>query len=134
MEDLSNNIDAQMLEIMQRNAILGENQDMEFVQRILNPELNINPVQNEDGSTSTHSMSAEVDENGDWFVFPTIENTPEGLKRFMNEDGSVMDNQQVREHLKKTGGDMIPFGKDGEKAIKFSQNYKPQAFKDYRTP
>ena len=131
MEELSDKISEDMEYIQYRNAILEEYKDLEWVQRILNPELNINPVFNDDGTISTHSMSAEVDEDGNWFVFPTIENTQDGMKRFLNEDGSPMDAQSVREHLKQSGGGMIPFGKDKDAAIKFSQNYKPQAFRDF---
>lgn len=130
--DISKDVDKEMAEIMQRNAILGKYKDYEFVQRILDPSLNKNPVQNEDGSTSSHSMAAEVDENGDWFVFPTIGNGEGGLQRYTNEDGSVMDAQQVRALLLETGGEMIPFGKNGDAAINFSQTYKPQSFKDYK--
>ena len=49
----------------------------EFLDRIQNP--NDYPyITNKDGSISTHKMSAEVDENGNWYVFPTIVKMPTG--------------------------------------------------------
>ena len=44
----------------------------EFVQRINNPS-KYPYIRNNDGSISTHRMAAETDEDGNWFVFPTIQ-------------------------------------------------------------
>ena len=44
----------------------------EFVDRINNPN-NYPYIKNKDGSISTHRMAAEVDEKGNWIVFPTIQ-------------------------------------------------------------
>jgi len=44
----------------------------EFVQRINNPA-KYPYIRNNDGSISTHRMAAETDEDGNWFVFPTIQ-------------------------------------------------------------
>jgi hypothetical protein len=49
----------------------------EFVDRIKNPD-NYPSIKNEDGSFSTHRMAAEVDDNGNWYVFPTIVQMPNG--------------------------------------------------------
>jgi len=49
----------------------------EFLDRIQNPE-NYPYITNEDGSISTHKMSAEVDEKGNWYVYPNIVRTPTG--------------------------------------------------------
>ena len=38
----------------------------EFIDRVLNPQKYPYIY----GSVSTHEMAAEVDENGNWFVFP----------------------------------------------------------------
>ena len=115
------------------NEFLSQHSDKEFVRRILDPSLNVNPVENEDGSVSTHSMSAESDENGDWFVFPTIFNRGDKLERLKNEDGSLMTNQQARVANQKTG-EFIPFGKNGKAAIEFSKNYKTKAFLEANNP
>lgn len=44
----------------------------EFLDRIYNPE-KYPYIENGDGSVSTHRMSAERDEDGTWYVFPTIQ-------------------------------------------------------------
>lgn len=49
----------------------------EFVDRIKNPDKYPN-IKNKDGSFSTHKMAAEVDDNGNWYVFPTIVQMPSG--------------------------------------------------------
>lgn len=117
----------------QLNKFLLEHSDKEFVRRVLDPSLNVNPVQNEDGSTSSHSMAAEVDEEGNWFVFPTVVNKGDRLERLKNPDGSVMDGQQARRANMETG-ELISFGKDKNGAIAFSQLYKPKAFKEFFLP
>tara|TARA_R110000782_G_scaffold103381_4_gene190850 strand:+ start:90 stop:3440 length:3351 start_codon:yes stop_codon:yes gene_type:complete len=94
---------------------LKQNSGMNFVQRAINP--NIFPrINNADGSVSTHLMAAEVDENGDWYAFPTI-----------IQDGSgeliKMSNPEAFDYAKRSG-ENIPFGKDGDGAIDFSINYK----------
>ncbi|MDB4352377.1 hypothetical protein OAA60_02990 [Porticoccaceae bacterium] len=94
---------------------LKQNSGMNFVQRAINP--NIFPrINNADGSVSTHLMAAEVDENGDWYAFPTI-----------IQDGSgeliKMSTPEAFDYAKRSG-ESIPFGKDGNGAIDFSINYK----------
>ena len=55
----------------------------EFVDRINNP--NKYPyIKNKDGSVSTHRMAAEVDEKGNWVVFPTIQFDGKKLVQFKN--------------------------------------------------
>ena len=104
-------------------AFLEGHDDKEFVQRILNPELNTNPLQNPDGTTSTHSMAAEVDESGNWFVFPTVVNDNGGLRR-------IEDPQEAR-RFNQEKGEVIPFGKNAYQAIAFSQQYKTNKFKEF---
>ena len=53
----------------------------EFLDRILNPE-KYPYIKNKDGSVSTHRMAAETDENGNWYVFPTIQFNGKKLTRF----------------------------------------------------
>jgi len=107
---------------MELVKFLQSHSDKEFVRRILDPSLNVNPIRNEDGSISTHSMAAEVDENGNWFVFPTV----------VNEGGKL-----VRKPLRQaqqeaiSSGQVIPFGKNKEQAINFSAGgYKTRAFRN----
>jgi hypothetical protein len=49
----------------------------EFIDRINNPE-KYPYISNEDGSISTHKMRAEVDDKGNWMVFPSIVQLPDG--------------------------------------------------------
>ena len=99
----------------------------EFLDRIENPE-KYPVIQNEDGSISTHEMSAEVDEKGNWFVFPNIVMLETGeLYRFK-------DPMQAKAYNIKTGNflpmrskkEAIDYAKGGYKTpkfIEFGKNY-----------
>lgn len=77
----------------------------EFIDRINNPE-KYPVIKNKDGSVSTHRMAAEVDENGNWFVFPTIVMLPSGeLYEFKN-------NQQAMDYNLRTGNYLPMESKD----------------------
>lgn len=116
------------------DGILEKNKNMEFVQRILDPSLNPEPL-DIGGQSGSHLMSAEVDEDGlygepgNWYAFPTI----------INENGKLVQ-YEAREAMKKNKerGELISFGKDRDSAIDFSKNYKTEEFKNYfqgqRTP
>lgn len=88
----------------------------EFIDRINNPE-KYPVIKNKDGSVSTHRMAAEVDENGNWFVFPTIVMLPSGeLYEFKS-------NQQAMDYNLRTGN-YLPM-KDKDEAIDYaSGGYK----------
>ena len=63
-----------------------------FVDRVKNPD-KYPTIDNEDGSVSTHRMAAEVDENGNWYVFPTIVQMPNGgLYQFKDNRQAMMYN------------------------------------------
>ena len=55
-----------------------------FVKRLNTP--NYPAIQNKDGSVSTHRMAAEVDEKGDWYVFPTIVQRQDGTLTQFNDN------------------------------------------------
>lgn len=95
--------------------ILVENRNKEFVSRIIGTGDRPAPLQNADGSISTHLMAAEKDDKGDWMVFPTIVHSGGGLNKMALKD--------AMRHAKKTG-EYIPFGKDGDSAVEFSARYK----------
>lgn len=77
----------------------------EFIDRINNPE-KYPVIENKDGSVSTHRMAAEVDENGNWIVFPTIVMLPSGeLYEFKS-------NQQAMDYNLRTGNYLPMKGKD----------------------
>tara|TARA_R110000868_G_scaffold75018_1_gene216783 strand:+ start:1556 stop:1915 length:360 start_codon:yes stop_codon:yes gene_type:complete len=61
----------------------------EFIDRINNPS-RYPYITNDDGTTSTHRMAAEVDEDGNWYVFPTIQYI----------DGELVQFKDVREAMK----------------------------------
>jgi len=65
-------------------------QNPEFIDRINNPE-KYPYITNKDNSISTHRMAAEVDENGNWFVFPTIVRLPTGELYQFEDNGQAMD-------------------------------------------
>lgn len=65
-------------------AILEKNKDKDFVKRILAPD-KYPVITNKDGSISTHLMSWGQSDNG-YFVYPTIINTKEGLKRLSDDE------------------------------------------------
>tara|TARA_E500000331_G_scaffold342736_1_gene376717 strand:+ start:2111 stop:2431 length:321 start_codon:yes stop_codon:yes gene_type:complete len=102
----------------------------EFIDRINNPQ-KYPTIRNEDGSVSTHRMAAEVDENGNWFVFPTIVQLPDG-KLFQ-----FRDNEQAMKYNRRTGN-ILPM-KSKEAAITYAQggykkgtpleSYKPKGVK-----
>ena len=62
----------------------------EFIDRITNPA-KYPYITNEDKSISTHRMAAEVDENGNWMVFPTIVRLPTGELYQFEDNGQAMD-------------------------------------------
>jgi len=94
--------------------ILLKNKDKNFVQRILNSSI-FPVISNEDGSVSTHKMAAEIDENGEWLVFPTIVSLPDG--RLLD----LKDNRSALDFAKKTG-EFINFGNNKDDAIPFAAN------------
>lgn len=95
--------------------ILMRNKEKNFVQRALNPHI-FPRINNPDGSVSTHLMSAEVDEDGNWMVFPTITQGKDG--KLTKRD--LRDAQRYAIE----SGEHISFGKDKDAAINFSKLYK----------
>lgn len=65
----------------------GGGDQPEFIDRIYNPD-KYPFIMNGDGSISTHRMSAEQGEDGNWYVFPTIQRMKNGkLKEFVLPNG-----------------------------------------------
>ena len=60
--------------------VLMRNQKKDFVRRILDPK-NSPVLQNPDNTVSTHSM-AWGEEDGKYFVYPTVQREGDRLKRF----------------------------------------------------
>ena len=105
--------------------LLSQNKEIPFVDRVINPQNYPAPsIFDDSGRMQTHFMSATPDKDGNWYVYPNIvfENN-EYKKLNLNED-------QALEYAK-SSGNFISFGKDKDKAINFSKNYKPESFKKY---
>lgn len=88
----------------------------EFLDRIMNPQ-KYPYITNEDNSISTHRMAAEVDENGNWFVFPTIAMLPTG------ELYEFKDPQQAMEYNLKAGN-FLPMKSKKEALSYAADGYK----------
>jgi hypothetical protein len=70
-------------------------------------------IDNGDGSVSTHEMAVEVDDNGNWFAFPTIQPGENGqLQRF-----------ELREAQRRAmeTGNYKAFGQDKDAALRYGE-------------
>ena len=99
----------------------------EFIDRINNPD-KYPVLWNEDGSYSTHRMAAEVDENGNWFVFPTIVRLPSGeLYQFEDNNQAMQYNMRIGNFLPmKSKKEALSYAKGGYKKGTPLSTYKPK--------
>jgi hypothetical protein len=93
------------------NYVMPKNKQPEFIDRINNPE-KYPYIANKDGSVSTHRMAAETDENGNWYVFPTIQFDGKKLIRFKT-------NQKAMENAMLTGN-FLPMSSK-EEALNYAE-------------
>ena len=84
----------------------------EFINRVEEPE-KYPYIENEDGSISTHRMAAETDENGNWYVFPTIVQLPSG-ELYEFKDNSMAMQYNIRTN------NFLPF-KNKKEALDYAQ-------------
>jgi hypothetical protein len=84
----------------------------EFIDRINNPD-KYPFIDNLDGTISTHKMAAEVDENGNWYVFPTIVQLPNGELHDFKDIGAAK-SYNLKE------GNFLPM-KSKEEALAYAQ-------------
>lgn len=78
-------------------------------------------------SVSTHLMAAEVDDKGNWYVFPTIVQLEDGTLKKFEDPYEAMDFNIQRGNFK--------MFKNKEKALKYAEGgYKSQAMRDYKIP
>jgi hypothetical protein len=90
----------------------------EFIDRIYNPQ-NHKFILNGDGSISTHRMVAEQSDNGNWYVFPTIQQMPNGeLKEFVLPNGDPDNAAAMRNAI--ATNNMLRM-KDKESALAFAE-------------
>jgi len=99
-------------EIGKISQILNANKDKPFVQRILQGE-GQEAISLGEGETGTHLM-AYGEADGNFYVYPTIVETNEGLKQFSDDEAWA--------HAKESGN-LIQFNTEKEAAW-FSKNYK----------
>lgn len=99
----------------------------EFIDRINNPD-KYPVIWNDDGSYSTHRMAAEVDENGNWYVFPTIVQLPSGELYQFQDNGQAMDyNMRTGNFLPMPNKkEAIDYAKGGYKKGTPLLKYKPK--------
>ena len=88
----------------------------EFIDRILNPE-KYPFITNADNSISTHKMAAEVDDEGNWYVFPTIALLPTGELYEFKDPNQAMD-------YSITTGNFLPMPNQKEAIAYASGGYK----------
>ena len=102
----------------------------EFIDRINNPD-KYPVLWNDDGSYSTHQMAAEVDENGNWFVFPTIVRLPTGELYQFKDNNQAMDyNFRIGNFLPmKSKKEAISYAEGGYKKGTPLSTYKPKGKK-----
>ena len=94
----------------------------EFIDRINNPQ-NHKFILNGDGSISTHRMAAEQGSDGNWYVFPTIQQMPNGeLKEFVLPNG---DPDNMAAMINAMASNNMLQMKDKESALAFAEgSYK----------
>lgn len=99
--------------------VLEENKDKEFVDRIANPQKYPTPTLTDNqGRKQTHLMSADLDENNNWIVYPQIILENDKYKKVNMQEAIA-------------SGNSINFGDNKDLALDFSQNYKTKKFKEF---
>ena len=101
------------------DSVFEKNKNKKFVDRIINPENYPAPtLTDSQGRKQTHLMSADLDQNNDWVVYPKIILENNKYKRVNMEEAI-------------SSGNAINFGKNQDLAQGFSQNYKTKKFKEF---
>ena len=102
-------------------------QQPEFINRINNPQ-DYPVIWNEDGSYSTHRMAAEMDDKGNWYVFPTIVQMPTGELYQFKDSSQAMDyNLRTGNYLPmKSKEEALSYAEGGYKKGTPLLNFKPQ--------
>ena len=105
---------------------MAQNNIPEFLDRINNPD-KYPYIVNKDKSISTHRMAAEVDEQGNWFVFPTIVQMPSGeLYEFKDNKSAQEYNMRTNNFLPmKSKEEAISYAKGGYKNKTPLQKFNP---------
>lgn len=96
--------------------LLRRNQNVPFVKRIADPT-KVSPLDRGNGEYSTHSMAADVDEDGQWYVYPTV----------VEIDGVLVDLKDRAFDYAKNNNNYIK-APSADVAIGLSENYKNTKF------
>lgn len=98
----------------------------EFIDRINNPH-KYPFITNDDGSYSTHRMAAEVDEEGNWYAFPTIVRLDDGeLYEFEDNYSALQYNLRKGNFLSMADQkEAIDYAKGGYKLGTALETYNP---------
>ena len=108
---------------------MSKKEQPEFIDRILNPQ-KYPYLKNKDGSISTHEMAAEVDEDGNWFVFPTIQYDGKNLRRFKSNEEAMKNAFKTNNFLAMPSKkEALEYAKDGYKKGTALENFNPLATK-----
>jgi len=100
----------------------------EFVDRINNPQ-KYPYIKNKDGSISTHRMAAEVDEKGNWYVFPTIQYDGKKLRQFKNNEEAMANALATGNYLQMPKEKAIEYARGGYKKGTPLETFNPLADK-----
>jgi len=115
---------SQSLDVLSED-LLNDSQP-EFIDRVNNPQ-NYPFIRNKDGSISTHRMAAEVDEDGNWYVFPMIQMNQETGELDVFEDD---DYRKAMDNALKTNNFIKAPSK--EFALDYAKGgYKTEALKEW---
>ena len=96
-------------------AMLQMNQDKNFVQRLLMPDISPILYFGEPGQWGTHLMSGTTLENGDTIVYPRIIQPNNGNLKLLDNNEAIKYALQNNEYIKV---------KNAEEANYFGKNYK----------
>ena len=108
---------------------MAKKEQPEFIDRILNPK-KYPYITNKDGSISTHEMAAEVDEDGNWFVFPTIQYDGKNLRRFKSNKEAMANALKTNNFLSMPSKKQaIDYAKGGYKKGTALETFNPLASK-----
>ena len=104
-------------------SLLKPFSDKPFAKRILQPQDYPILRDEQTGQMATHLMRASPDEEGNWWVYPSL-TLQDGEWQYEKDEELGLKNA-----LKQNNA--IPFGDHKEYAVWFSRNYKPKAFNEY---
>ena len=106
----------------------AKNPTATWIDRVLRPDKYPNLwLTNERGQRETHRLAAEIDDNGNVYVFPMVRMLSDGtLKKYSNAHEAMFENIKT--------GNAVLWNGDIQSAVEFTKNYKTEEFKQYHMP